>query len=227
MKILLVDDHILFREGIALLLKPLMADDKLLQAGTCAEALKVLADNAGVELVLMDIQLPDASGLSAIPLIKERFPDMPVVALSSRNDRETILSAIDAGAMGFIPKSSSPAVLFAALQLVLADGIYLPPELLLRERSVPAPSPGGGDPPKPGQYTTPGLGLTQRQAEVLFFLLHGKSTKEIGRELQLAEGTVKVHTSAVLRALNVTTRTQAVIAAARIELRFHLRPGRS
>jgi DNA-binding NarL/FixJ family response regulator len=225
MKILLVDDHVLFREGVALLLESLVAGDRLLQAGTCAEALDSLRDNPGVELVLMDIHLPGTSGLDAISLIRERFPLIPVVGLSSSDDRQTILSAIDAGAMGFIPKSSSSAVLSAALRLVLCKGIYIPPEVL-RERNGPDQMLHvvANSTDSTGHTTPADLGLTSRQAEVLFLILQGKSTKAICRDLSLSSSTVKVHTSAALRALNVTTRTQAVIAAARMGLRFDYQP---
>ena len=222
MKILLVDDHVLFREGIALLLQSLVAGDPLFQAGTCAEALELLAQNTGVELVLMDIHLPGMSGLNGIALIRERFPLIPVVALSSSDDKQTILSAIDAGAMGFIPKSSSSAVLSSALQLVLSKGIYIPPEAFLRERTLTESLPRRtANPPGSAAHIRPAdLGLTPRQAEVLFLILQGKSAKAIGRDLSLSSSTVKIHTSAALRALNVTTRTQAVIAAGRLGLRF-------
>jgi DNA-binding NarL/FixJ family response regulator len=145
-----------------------------------------------------------------------------VVGLSSSDDKQTILSAIDAGAMGFIPKSSSSAVLSAALQLVLSKGIYIPPEVFLRDRNVPTPPAAAmGNPLETAARLTPvDLGLTARQGQVLFLILQGKSTKAICRDLSLSSSTVKIHTSAALRALNVTTRTQAVIAAARIGLRF-------
>src|SRR5580704_7351834 len=136
MKILLVDDHVLFREGIALLLRSLVADDSLYQAGTCEAALALVAKDPSIELVLMDINLPDTSGINAISLIRTKFPLIPVVGLSSSDDKQTILDTIDAGAMGFIPKSSSSAVLFAALQLVLSKGIYIPPEVFLRDRGI-------------------------------------------------------------------------------------------
>jgi DNA-binding NarL/FixJ family response regulator len=223
MKILLVDDHVLFREGISLLLKSLVAGDSLYQAGTCEEALALVAQDPGIELVLMDINLPGTSGINAISLIRTEFPLIPVVGLSSSDDKQTILDAIDAGAMGFIPKSSSSAVLFAALQLVLSKGIYIPPEAFLRDRSVAARSVAhtAADRPSDSQHTRPGdLGLTPRQSEVLFLILQGKSAKAICRDLSLSSSTVKIHTSAALRALNVTTRTQAVIAAGRIGLRF-------
>jgi DNA-binding NarL/FixJ family response regulator len=223
MKILLVDDHVLFREGIALLLKSLVAGDSLYQAGTCEEAVAKVSQDPSIELVLMDINLPGTSGINAIALIRAKFPLIPVVGLSSSDDKQTILDAIDAGAMGFIPKSSSSAVLFAALQLVLSKGIYIPPEAFLRERGVGNRSGARAGAERPGapEHATPeDLGLTPRQSEVLFLILQGKSAKAICRDLSLSSSTVKIHTSAALRALNVTTRTQAVIAAGRMGLRF-------
>jgi DNA-binding NarL/FixJ family response regulator len=229
MKILLVDDHVLFREGIALLLRSLVAGDSLYQAGTCEEALALVAQNPGIELVLMDINLPGTSGINAISLIRAEFTLIPVVALSSSDDKQTILDAIDAGAMGFIPKSSSSAVLFAALQLVLSKGIYIPPDAFLRERGVANRSATRNIADQSGssEHATPrDLGLTPRQSDVLFLILQGKSAKAICMDLALSSSTVKIHTSAALRALNVTTRTQAVIAAGRIGLRFddYVRP---
>jgi DNA-binding NarL/FixJ family response regulator len=221
MKILLVDDHTLFREGIALLLNTLIAKDELYQAGTCDEALGILRSDRSVELVLMDINLPGTSGICAIALIREMFAHIPVVGLSSSDDKQTILDAIDAGAMGFIPKSSSSAVLLAALQLVMSKGIYIPPEVLVRDGAVLGKARQGHDGTGLSSNLTPAdLGLTARQADVLFLILEGKSAKVICRELSLSSSTVKVHTSAALRALNVTTRTQAVIAAGRMGLRF-------
>jgi DNA-binding NarL/FixJ family response regulator len=229
MKILLVDDHVLFREGIALLLRNLIADDSLYQAGTCEEALALVAVNPSIELVLMDINLPGTSGINAISRLRAEFPLIPVVGLSSSDDKQTILDAIDAGAMGFIPKSASSAVLFAALQLVLSKGIYIPPEAFLRDRSVGTRTAThrNGDKSGASEYAKPGdLGLTPRQSDVLFLILQGKSAKAIAKDLSLSSSTVKIHTSAALRALNVTTRTQAVIAAGRLGLRFdeYVRP---
>jgi DNA-binding NarL/FixJ family response regulator len=222
MKILLVDDHVLFREGIALLLRSLVADDSLYQAGTCEEALALVAQDPGIELVLMDIHLPGTSGINGISLLRSEFPLIPVVGLSSSDDKQTVLDVIDAGAMGFIPKSSSSAVLFAALQLVLSKGIYIPPGVFLRDRvGRTVPPRAAADMSAILDHATPSdLGLTHRQSEVLFLILQGKSTKAICRDLSLSSSTVKSHTSAALRALNVTTRTQAVIAAGRIGLRF-------
>lgn len=219
MRLLLVDDHVLFREGLALLLRPALDDATILEAGTCAEAFAVLAREGPVDLILMDLQMPGMPGLEGIALVRERHPDVPVVALSSSDDRDTVLSALDAGAMGFIPKSSTSAVLLSALRLILAKGIYLPPSTFLGLREQ-APPPAAH---RAGAKEPSDLGLTPRQSDVLYRILQGKPAKVICRELGLSGTTVKVHTSAVLRALNVTTRTQAVIAAGRLGLRF---PGR-
>jgi DNA-binding NarL/FixJ family response regulator len=225
MNILLVDDHVLFREGIALLLQPLLDGGEILEAGNCEQAFGALQKHDGVDLVLMDLGLPGLSGLDGIAMMRERHADSPVVALSSSDDRETVLRALDAGAMGFIAKSSSSGVLKGALKLILAKGIYLPPSAFLSDRpscstftetSISSET-------KPVAKTPSALGLTSRQADVLYLILQGKPAKVICRELGLSASTVKTHTSAVLRALNVTTRTQAVVAASKLGLNFDAR----
>ena len=217
MNLLIVDDHALFREGLALVLRPAFDDLRIHDAGSCAEALRILNEVAHVDLVLMDIQLPGMSGLEGIAHVRERFPDVPVVALSSNDDKETVLRALDAGAMGYIPKTSSSAVLVGALKLIMARGIYLPPSVFLGDRSAPVKAVTAAVTPT----TSPSdLGLTPRQSQVLYLLLQGKPAKLICRELGLSSTTVKVHTSAVLRALNVTSRTQAVVAAGKLGLQF-------
>jgi DNA-binding NarL/FixJ family response regulator len=232
MILLLIDDHVLFREGVALLLQPLVADLTVRQAGSCEEAFDLLEREGPADMVLMDLGLPGMSGLKGIGLFHERYPQTPVVALSSADDRETVLAALDAGAMGFIPKTSSSAILVGALRLIMAKGIYLPPSAFLHEAverppapEAPRPRPAPAPPPAGAHDACPGLrpidlGLTPRQADVLYQILQGRSAKLIGRELALSPSTVKAHTSAVLRALNVTTRTQAVVAASRLGLRF-------
>ena len=221
MKLLLVDDHALFREGVALLLASLEPNVEVLQAGSCESAMELIATTTGIEIVLMDLQLPGASGLEAIRLLRDRYPELPVVAVSSSEDKETVLQALDAGAMGFITKSSSSSVLRAALKLVLSKGIYLPPSVFLADAMrVSVVAEDSTEPAQQRAVTPETLGLTSRQSAVLFRILQGKSAKLISRELGLSGSTVKVHTSAVLRALNVTTRTQAVISASKLGLRF-------
>jgi DNA-binding NarL/FixJ family response regulator len=224
MKILLVDDHVLFREGLSLLLRTLLNEIQIYEAGTVQAALSQIAQERGMDLILLDLGLPDMVGTEAIGYVREQHPDIPVVALSSSEDRATVLSALDRGAMGFVPKSASSSILTGALQLILAQGIYLPPSAFLGDRNAVTDSiaerPAKQVPPGPGRRTALDLGLTGRQADVLFRILQGKPAKLISRELNLSPSTVKTHTSAVLRALHVTTRTQAVIAAGKLGLQF-------
>jgi DNA-binding NarL/FixJ family response regulator len=220
MKILLIDDHPLFREGVALLLKPLVEGLETWEAGSCEEAFALLAQRGSADLVLIDLGLPGLSGLEGLSRLRSDHPEMPVVVMSSADDKDTVLAVLDAGAMGFIPKSSTSQIMLGALRLILAKGIYLPPSAFLSGRAMPPPAPAqmmvqGAQGRRPAE-----LGLTPRQADVLHLLLQGKPAKLIGRQLNLSLSTVKAHTSAVLRALNVTTRTQAVLAASRMGLRF-------
>lgn len=221
MKILLIDDHPLFREGVALLLKPLVAELETWEAGSCEEAFALIEQRGGADLVLIDLGLPGLSGLEGLSRLRRDHPEMPVVVMSSADDKDTVLAVLDAGAMGFIPKSSTSQVMLGALRLILAKGIYLPPSAFLGARAMPPAGavPGGATAPPLGRRPAE-LGMTQRQADVLHLLLQGKPAKLIGRQLNLSLSTVKAHTSAVLRALNVTTRTQAVLAASRMGLRF-------
>ena len=226
MKILLLDDHPLFREGLALLLHRLSSELQLLQAATCDEAFALCEAQPDIELILLDLSLVGMRGMDGLAVLRERYPQMPVVVVSSADSPAIIRQAIDAGAMGFIPKSSSSEILLNALRLVLAKGIYLPPNVLLAEPSplplgrAPRPHAASAAAAEADPLDPQHLGLTPRQAEVLYLVLQGKSIKLICRELGLGEGTVKGHVSAVLRALNVTTRTQAVVAAHRLGLRF-------
>lgn len=222
MKILLIDDHPLFREGVALLLKPLVEGLQTWEAGSCEQAFELLAQRGCADLVIIDLGLPGLSGLEGLKRLRLDHPDVPVVVMSSADDKDTVLAVLDAGAMGFIPKSSTSQVMLGALRLILAHGIYLPPSVFLAARVAPVASPSSvSAPPVPPAGRKPAeLGLTPRQADVLHLLLQGKPAKLIGRQLNLSLSTVKAHTSAVLRALNVTTRTQAVLAASRLGLRF-------
>ena len=209
MKILLVDDHALFRDGVALLLKELDAAVQVSHASNLDEALAALDGDAGIELILLDFVLPGMHGLQALEMLRERYPGVPLVMLSSQEDQVTVLRSIQLGAMGFIPKSASSSVMFEALRTVLARGIYVP-SLSLSDFMLPGPSP---------RATTPAdLGLTARQTQVLRLILEGKPVKLIASELGLTHNTAKTHVSAVLRALAVTTRTQAIVAANRMGL---------
>ena len=223
MKLLLVDDHALFREGVALLLGALEPNMKILEAGSYEEAVEIIGHTPHIDIILMDLQLPGLCGREAIAHLREHHPEIPVVAVSSNEEKGVVLDALDAGAMGFIPKTSSSGILRAALQLVLCKGIYLPPSVFLPDpsrgvafRGMSKPTPFG----KVRPVSPESLGLSERQSAVLLRILEGKPAKLISRELGLSASTVKVHTSAVLRALNVTTRTQAVVVASKLGLQF-------
>ncbi|KQV85966.1 hypothetical protein ASC91_22570 [Pelomonas sp. Root1237] len=219
MKVLLIDDHPLFREGVALLLKPLVEALETWEAGSCEEAFAVLAERGDADLVMIDLGLPGLSGLEGLGRLRRDHPEVPVVVMSSADDKDTVLAVLDAGAMGFIPKSSTSQVMLGALRLILAKGIYLPSSVFLGGRALTPAMPAPLAPPAQGRRPVE-LGLTPRQADVLHLLLQGKPAKLIGRQLNLSLSTVKAHTSCVLRALNVTTRTQAVLAASRMGLCF-------
>lgn len=215
MKILIVDDHPLIREAMRSVLGTL--DDKLevVEAGDCADALAAVARHPDLGLILLDIQLPGMSGLDALASFREQYPAIPVVVISASENREDVMRSIDGGAMGFIPKSQASRVMMNALRLVLAGGVYLPVEFLGMPATAAAPTPATGVTRAPADF-----GLTGRQSDVLSLLVQGKPNKIICRELGLAEGTVKIHVTAILKALGVTNRTQAVIAVSRLGMKL-------
>ncbi|MEX0744566.1 MAG: response regulator transcription factor [Phycisphaeraceae bacterium] len=214
MRILLVDDHALFREGLKFLLRSLDAELELEEAGDCAQALEQ-ASRQDYDLVLLDLKLPGVNGMDALRALREAVPTTPLVVLSGEEDPHVVREAIERGAMGFIPKSSTPEVLIQALRLVLARGVYLPPTVL-NSRAAPAP----GASPQADNAAARLLGLTPRQADVLRCVIQGKPNKIIARELDISEGTVKAHLSSVMHALGAHNRTEAVYAAAKLGLRL-------
>ena len=213
MRALVIDDHPLIQEAVSNVLRRLDAQVDIDVAGDCERGLAIAARGTEPDLVLLDLNLPGLSGIVALKAWRTRFPGVPVIVLSATTDQQTVLAALAAGAAGFIPKSSSNEVMLNAVRLVQAGGKYLPSEVLQR-------SGGSGTAPRPRQSTLSleTLGLTARQIDVLSLIAKGASNKIICRELGLAERTVKAHITAVLRALKVTSRTQAAIAAGRLGL---------
>jgi DNA-binding NarL/FixJ family response regulator len=216
-KILVVDDHPLIREAMRSVLQQLDPDNEVLEAGDCEEALAIAARESELALVLLDIRLPGISGLDGLEVLRERHPSVPVVVLSASEDRNEVMRALDLGAMGFIPKSQSSRVMIGALRLVLAGGVYLPAEVMSQSA---APAAYESAPVYDAKAQAANIGLTPRQSEVLSLLVQGKPNKVICRDLNLAEGTVKIHVAAILKALNVTNRTQAVVAVSRLGLKL-------
>jgi len=216
-KILVVDDHPLILEALHHVLRALDGGATIHDARTAEDGRRLVAEHPDARLLILDLSLPGADRFSLLHELRNAYPSIPVVVLSASDQREDIMHAIDLGAMGYIPKSSSNLVMLQALRLVLSGGVYLPSvALAMRDAS-------SGEPLRvaEGARTTPReLGLTARQAQVLALILQGKPNKVICRELGLAEGTVKIHVAAILRALNVSTRTQAVIEASRLGLQL-------
>jgi DNA-binding NarL/FixJ family response regulator len=210
MKILIVDDHALIREALRSVLAELQPGAGVIEAANSAQARR-LADNERPGLILLDLGLPDGDGMDLLVELHAASPDVPIVVLSAKQDGDTARRALDLGAVGFIPKSAPQPVMVSALQLVFAGGIYVPPETLDR-RATPAAEARTNPAVTVAQIMRADLGLTSRQADVAALMMQGKSNKAICRELELAEATVKNHVSAILRALNVTNRTEAVIA---------------
>jgi DNA-binding NarL/FixJ family response regulator len=223
LKILVVDDHPLIRQALRDVLKEVKRDATVLEASSCSQAMQVIAEHPDLELILLDLNLPDRDGFSMLTELGERYPAISVAVLSAQQDRDSVVRALDLGALGFIPKSGQFEVMVKALELMFAGGRYIPPEILATEQpsarqtfdeKQPAANRPNGSPAD--------LGLTDRQVEVLSLMMQGKSNKVICRILNLAEPTVKNHVTAILKALKVSNRTEAVIAVG--ELGWKLPP---
>jgi DNA-binding NarL/FixJ family response regulator len=203
MKILVIDDHPLILDALTQLLPQLGAGIEVRVASDVDTATGILDNEPDVALVLLDLALPGMRGLDVLADLLLDYPGVPVVVLSATHDMSTVNAALGAGARGFVPKTADPAVLLDAIRQVRNGGAY-------RTDDVTA-APG-----RDGVHIRPDeLGLTARQADVLKLLVQGKPNKLICRDLKLSEGTVKVHISAILKALRVSTRTQAVASLAR------------
>ena len=213
MKVLIIDDHALIRDALARVLTGLAPDVIIAEAAEPRLAFETIEREPDLDLVLLDLALPGMHGLTALKALREKYPAISVVVVSATVDRESVKEALDFGAMGYIPKSSSNEVLKNALQLVLAGGIYIPPEILGRNETV---GPVAG--PAAGTRSPTEIGLTERQAQILALMMRGEPNKVICRELNLAESTVKNQITAILKALNVTSRMQAVLAVAKLRL---------
>jgi DNA-binding NarL/FixJ family response regulator len=200
MKILLVDDHALFRAGLRMLLAALGKDVAVIEAATADEALAIVRAEADIALCLLDLSLKSSEGLSLLGALKQEAPNLVIVVVSGADDSITIRNCIEAGAMSFIPKSATPEVLTHALRQVLKGEVYLPEQLANDVNAEPRPL------------------LTVRQREVLKYLSQGLPTKLIARRLELSEYTIKEHIALIFQALHVHNRTEAVICASRLLL---------
>jgi DNA-binding NarL/FixJ family response regulator len=209
MKTLLADDHPLMREGIRQVLAQLEPGLEIVDAHDYPSLLSRAAEHPDLDLALVDLNMPGFVGMQGITLFRNQFPEIPLVVLSASESPLDIRSALEAGALGYIPKATTAAAMLAALRQVLAGDIYVPPCL---------------DDSQIGLYSIvpddfkalQNRGLTTRQFEVARLLVQGFSNKNIAAMLAMSEGTVKVHIAAIFRALNVSNRTEAVLEMQRL-----------
>lgn len=211
MNILLIDDHALFREALLYILAQLGANTNVLEASNSKEAIQLIEFSPTFDLILLDIDLPGTDGLSAMPELRKLAPDVPMIVLSGSEAIQNIKSALDRGAVGYIPKSCNSHEMLAAMRLVLQGGIYIPPRLLTKLKATPLTTSESSQSAEP-------QALTKRQIEVLDCIAKGMSNKLIARALAISEGTVKLHVFAIMRILNVHNRTEVVIEAAHRQL---------
>ena len=213
MKVLLVDDHVLFRQGVQLLLERVSPSIQTFEAGDLPSAIAVAESEPDLDLVFFELNLPGVSGLEALAAFKQVHKNLPVVVLSGVSDKQTVLDALYHGAMGFIPKSASVSALEGALQAAVSNRIFLATNAL---------DPGdaallqGRSPDQKVEKKVSELPLTSRQKEVCKLILLGKPNKAIARDLGVAESTIKSHVKPILQALNVTSRVQAIVEMGRL-----------
>ena len=242
MKVLLVDDHPLILAALQSVIRGLGDDVTVVGVSTEKDARAALKRDPDYDLVLLDLQLGASDGFDLLADLRKTYPALPIVVVSASDRTSDVIRAIDAGAMGFVPKRATNDTLIEALTLVMSGGIYVPPMALGLQRT-PDPEPDGDTVPDvmrprladvgfdetghgarqtPRQDEAPSfesLGLSKRQADVLAYLLKGMPNKLIAREMGISIETVKDHVAAVLRALKVSSRTQAVLAVSQMTLR--------
>lgn len=204
-RVLIVDDHSLVRDGLRSIFDDAFPDCTILEADSLEAALSALAQEGDVDLVLLDLNIPDVSHLSGLEALRDRFPATPVVMVSGVTDRKVVRDALAAGAAGFVPKSLKRAAILDALNQVLSGEIYMPE--LEGDDSAAA---------EEDAIRSRIDSLTPQQRVVLGHLVAGRLNKQIAHELDISMTTVKAHVSAILCKLNVFSRTQAVILANRV-----------
>lgn len=215
LKLLVVEDHALVREGLVRLLGQLEEDVKVLESADFESALNLLDNDGEFDLVLLDLALPGIDGFAGLDILRRRYPAMPVAVVSAFDDTPTITRVLNLGASGFIPKAFSGEALLTAIREVLAGNIFRPTGQQGARLDDATPVPPSRISVRPDE-----VGLTERQAQVLALMVRGLSNRDIADQLDLSEGTVKIHATAVFKALGVSSRTQALVAVARYGIDF-------
>ena len=206
MKTLVVYHHVPIREALRDVLKELGSDIIVLEAADSREAMRLIEEHLDIGLALLNLNLPDRDGFGVLSELRMSHPSISVVVMSAEQDHDTVVKALDAGALGFIPKSATREVILSAIQLVISGGVYIPPQVLpgadlvLTERQMVELL------AVPGAVSPADLGLTELQVDVLTLIMQGKSNKAICRVLDLSEPIVKSHINTILRALKVNKK---------------------
>lgn len=215
MKILSIEDHELIREGLQLMLMELAEDVEVLSAANYQQAEAFVAQSPDLDLVLLDISLPDIDGFIALEKLTEKLPNTPIVMLSASESHSDIKRALNGLAQGYIPKSYHGKLMLSAIRVVLAGGTYIPPTLLQAQNTDQQTRHSQLSPRRTKRA------LTKRQQDVLSLLIKGKSNKVISRDLNMAVNTVGIHISAIFKVLNVNNRTEAAFKASQLGLVRH------
>jgi len=207
--IIIADDHPLFREALTHAIRNCIADANIVEADSLDSLQRVVAENEGADLLLLDLNMPGVVGFSALAYIRSTYETLATVIVSATDDPSVIRRAIQHGASGFIPKSSSITDIEAAIGAVLQGELWLPPGTVLHDQKL-----GGAEADVAAVLST----LTPHQFRVLLMLSQGLMNKQIAYQLGVSEATVKAHVTAVLRKLKVSNRTQAVLALQKLTL---------
>ncbi|MBE6467280.1 MAG: response regulator transcription factor [Alphaproteobacteria bacterium] len=219
MKILIADDHELFLKGLEIILTDFNPSAELIKAKNYIELLDVVKNESGFDLILTDLAMPGGIWLDALKEIHDKLPETPIIILSAVFEKEIVQKTLDLGAAGYIPKTSSNAVILSAVNLVLSGGVYIPPELLKSSTESSLDDLKKIDELNHNADLSEKIRiLSPRQLDVLKLIAEGKSNKQIAYELGLTEGTVKLHVTAILKLLNVYNRTGAVAQATTLGL---------
>lgn len=215
MDFLLVDDHPIIHETLGAMVRSLAPGAQIHSENDLAGALSRAHELKDLELVLLDLGLPGCSGIDALLRLRKALPRARIVVISANDDAESVRAALEAGAVGYVPKTSQPRVITDALRLILNGGTYIPPQVM-EAAAAPKKSASMAD-----------LGLTERQADVLKLLAKGLPNSQIARKLNISENTVKQHAHAAYRLLGVSSRTGAMVALVRLGVVYPDQPGKA
>lgn len=208
-RILIADDHPLYRDALRAVIPQACTEADLREACCSEEVIIQVTSDSAFELIVLDLNLPGADGLSCLRQVRQAAPLTPIIVVSGVDDPATMGEVVMAGAAGYVPKSAPRQVLIDAIRIIMAGGTYLPAAAVIALRSLRA----GNQAPDPDATSKK---LTSRQQRVLSLLAQGLSNKNIARTLDLSEITVKAHVSALLRKLGVSNRVQAAIEARKL-----------